>query len=229
MALVGHAASINEGETVQASGRFENTAQHGLQFRAEHLQVTQPSTVEGIERYLGSGLIHGVGKELARRLVRAFGERVFEVVEQHPERLRTVDGIGPVRAQRILDGFREQQAVREIMLFLQSHGVTTSLAVKIYKTYGDDAIRQVEEDPYRLARDIHGVGFITADKIARNLGLDETHHARLEADARLSDFVSADTRHRRAEEERRGLARRLRDRRHVPDPAPARTSGTEFE
>jgi exodeoxyribonuclease V alpha subunit len=169
--VVGHAASVSEGETIQASGRYENTAQHGLQFRAERLQVTQPSTVEGIEKYLGSGLIRGVGRELAKRLVRAFGERVFEVVEQHPERLRTVDGIGPVRAQRILEGFREQQAVREIMLFLQSHGVGTARAVRIYKTYGADAVPLIAENPYRLARDIRGIGFKTADEIARRLGI----------------------------------------------------------
>ncbi|HUP25696.1 MAG TPA: ATP-dependent RecD-like DNA helicase [Thermoanaerobaculia bacterium] len=171
MTVVGHAASVSEGETVQASGRFENTAQHGLQFRADRLQVTQPSTVEGIEKYLGSGLIRGVGKELAKRLVRAFGEKVFEVVDQHPERLRTVDGIGPVRVQRILEGFREQQAVREIMLFLQSHGVGTARAVRIFKTYGADAVPLIAENPYRLARDIRGIGFKTADEIGRRLGI----------------------------------------------------------
>jgi exodeoxyribonuclease V alpha subunit len=169
--VVGHAMTITPGETVQASGGWENTVQHGMQFRAEHLRAIPPSSREGIERYLGSGLIRGLGRELARRVVQAFGEAVFEVIEQHPERLRTVEGIGPVRLRRILEGWQEQKAVREIMLFLQSHGVGTSRAVRIYKTYGADAVPLVAEDPYRLARDIRGIGFLTADQIAERLGI----------------------------------------------------------
>jgi exodeoxyribonuclease V alpha subunit len=169
--LIGHAPSVAPGETVQASGEWQNTVDHGLQFKAALLQVTPPDSLEGIERYLGSGLIRGIGKELARRLVKAFGERVFEVVEEHPERLKTVEGIGPIRLQRILDGWAEQRVIRDIMVFLQSHGIGTSRAVRIYKTYGADAVPLISENPYRLARDIRGVGFKTADALALRLGI----------------------------------------------------------
>ena len=169
--LIGHAPSVAPGETVQASGEWQNTVDHGLQFKAALLQVTPPDSLEGIERYLGSGLIRGIGRELARRLVRAFGERVFEVVEEHPERLKTVDGIGPIRLQRILDGWAEQRVIRDIMVFLQSNGIGTARAVRIYKTYGADAVPLISENPYRLARDIRGVGFKTADALAQRLGI----------------------------------------------------------
>ena len=126
VAVIGHAATISAGEHIQASGTWENTVEHGVQFRAAHLQTTPPSTAAGMQKYLGSGLIRGVGKELARRLVAAFGERVFEVIDEHPERLKTVEGIGPKRLRRILEGWEEQKAVRDIIVFLQSHGVGTS-------------------------------------------------------------------------------------------------------
>ncbi|HVS63074.1 MAG TPA: AAA family ATPase [Thermoanaerobaculia bacterium] len=169
--LIGHAPSVAPGETVQASGEWQNTVDHGLQFKAALLRVTPPDSLEGIERYLGSGLIRGIGRELARRLVGAFGERVFEVIEEHPERLKTVDGIGPIRLQRILDGWAEQRVIRDIMVFLQSHGIGTARAVRIYKTYGADAVPLITENPYRLARDIRGVGFKTADALAQRLGI----------------------------------------------------------
>jgi transposase len=135
VSLIGSAASVAPGEYVTASGRWETNRDHGLQFRATLLQSALPSTVEGIERYLGSGLIKGIGPAFAKRLVRAFGEQVFDVVEKEPERLTTVDGIGPVRAKRITSGWTDQRAIREIMVFLQSHGVGTSRAVRIFKTY----------------------------------------------------------------------------------------------
>src|SRR6266849_2658556 len=171
VSLIGSAASVAPGEYVTASGRWETNRDHGIQFRATFLQSALPSTIEGIERYLGSGLIKGIGPAFAKRLVSAFGEQVFDVVEKEPERLTTVAGIGPVRAKRITSGWADQRAIREIMVFLQSHGVGTSRAVRIFKTYGGDAITIVSENPYRLARDIRGIGFLTADTIAQKLGI----------------------------------------------------------
>src|SRR5690349_9314627 len=162
--VVGHAATIAAGEFVQLSGSWVNDRTHGLQFRAGFLKASPPTTREGIERYLGSGTIRGIGPIYARRLIRAFGETVFELIEQTPERLREVAGIGPKRAARIVAGWAEQKVVREIMLFLHANGVGTSRAVRIYKTYGSDAVQVISENPYRLARDIRGIGFRTADQ-----------------------------------------------------------------
>jgi exodeoxyribonuclease V alpha subunit len=179
--LLGHAAIISAGEFVQASGTWVNDRTHGVQFRALFLKVTAPTTVEGIEKYLGSGMIRGIGPVYAKKLVRAFGEAVFDVIEQEPPRLREVTGIGPKRAERIIAGWAEQKVIREIMLFLHSNGVGTSRAVRIYKTYGADAIQLVSENPYRLARDIRGIGFRTADQIAAKLGIEKTALIRVRA------------------------------------------------
>src|SRR5689334_20148490 len=165
------AAEVHAGEHIQASGQWQQHREHGLQFRASFLQVAPPSSIEGIRRYLGSGLIKGIGPHFAGRLVKEFGEAVFDVIERTPERLLEVDGIGKTRLQRITSGWAEQKSIREIMVFLQSHGVGTSRAVRIFKTYGADAIPLVKENPYRLARDIRGIGFITADQIAQKLGI----------------------------------------------------------
>jgi exodeoxyribonuclease V alpha subunit len=179
--VIGHAAMISAGEFVQASGSWINDRTHGVQFRASFLKATAPTTVEGIEKYLGSGMIRGIGPVYARKLVRAFGEAVFDVIEQEPGRLRDVTGIGPKRAERIIAGWAEQKVIREIMLFLHSNGVGTSRAVRIYKTYGADAIRLISENPYRLARDIRGIGFRTADQIAAKLGIEKTALVRVRA------------------------------------------------
>jgi exodeoxyribonuclease V alpha subunit len=179
--LVGHAAMISAGEFVQASGSWINDRTHGVQFRASFLKATAPTTVEGIEKYLGSGMIRGIGPVYAKKLVRAFGEIVFDVIEQEPGRLREVTGIGPKRATRIIAGWAEQKVIREIMLFLHSNGVGTSRAVRIYKTYGADAIQLISENPYRLARDIRGIGFRTADQIAAKLGIEKTALIRVRA------------------------------------------------
>jgi len=179
--LVGHAAMISAGEFVRASGSWVNDRTHGVQFRASFLKATAPTTVEGIEKYLGSGMIRGIGPVYAKKLVRAFGEGVFDVIEQQPGRLREVTGIGPKRAERIIAGWAEQKIIREIMLFLHSNGIGTSRAVRIYKTYGADAIRLISENPYRLARDIRGIGFRTADQIAAKLGIENTALIRVRA------------------------------------------------
>ena len=171
VAVVGHAAVINAGEFISATGWWITDREHGLQFKATHVTTTQPTTLEGIEKYLGSGMIRGIGAVYARALVRAFGEAVFDLIEQEPARLREVTGIGAKRAARIVAGWADQKAIREIMLFLHANGVGTSRAVRIFKTYGQEAIALITENPYRLARDIRGIGFRTADQVAFKLGI----------------------------------------------------------
>src|SRR6516164_9179240 len=149
--VVGQAAAISAGEWITASGEWVNDRTHGQQFRARFLKTSAPTSVEGIEKYLGSGMIRGIGPAYAKKLVRAFSEKVFDVIEAEPDRLREVDGIGPVRAQRIVAAWAEQKVVREIMVFLHSHGVGTARAVRIFKTYGADAVQVMSENPYRLA------------------------------------------------------------------------------
>ena len=179
--VVGHAAAISAGEWIMASGQWINDRTHGQQFRARFLRTSAPTSAEGIERYLSSGMIRGVGPVYAKKLVRAFGEKVFDIIESGPDRLREVDGIGPVRAASILAAWAEQKAVREIMVFLHSHGVSTARAVRIFKTYGADAIQVMTDNPYRLARDIRGIGFKTADAIAMKLGVAKTAMVRVRA------------------------------------------------
>jgi exodeoxyribonuclease V alpha subunit len=179
--VVGHAATISAGEWITAAGDWVNDRTHGQQFKARFLKTSTPTSVEGIEKYLASGMIRGIGPAYAKKLLRAFGEKVFDVIEAEPDRLREVDGIGPVRASRIVVAWAEQKIVREIMVFLHSHGVGTARAVRIYKTYGGDAIQIMSENPYRLARDIRGIGFKTADAIAMKLGVDKTAMIRVRA------------------------------------------------
>ncbi len=179
--VVGNLPEVAPGESLHIEGVWQTHPSYGRQFRAENVRRITPATVEGIRRYLGSGLIKGIGPRSAERIVNHFGLETLNVLDHDPDRLREVDGIGPYRARLIKRAWAEQQEIKNVMLFLQEHGVSTSLAVKIYKTYGDNAIQQVKEDPYRLARDIYGVGFKTADKIARDLGLPPDHPTRLEA------------------------------------------------
>ncbi len=179
--VVGHSATIAAGEWITASGEWVNDRTHGQQFKARFLRTSPPTSADGIEKYFSSGMIRGVGPVYAKKLVRAFGEKVFDVIESTPGRLREVDGIGPVRAASILAAWAEQKAVREIMVFLHSHGVGTARAVRIFKTYGADAIQFMTENPYRLARDIRGIGFKTADAIAMKLGIEKTATMRVRA------------------------------------------------
>jgi exodeoxyribonuclease V alpha subunit len=165
----------NEGVAGSNPGHSDHLAD--IQF----LRTSAPTSVEGIERYLSSGMIRGVGPVYAKKLVRAFGEKVFDIIETSPDRLREVEGIGPVRAASILAAWAEQKAVREIMVFLNSHGVSTARAVRIFKTYGADAIQVMTDNPYRLARDIRGIGFKTADAIAMKLGIEKTAMVRVRA------------------------------------------------
>jgi exodeoxyribonuclease V alpha subunit len=179
--VVGHAAVISAGEWITAAGDWTNDRTHGQQFKARFLKTSAPTSAEGIEKYLGSGMIRGIGPVYAKKLLRAFGDKVFDVIEAEPGRLQDVDGIGPVRANRIVVGWAEQKVVREIMVFLHSHGVGSARAVRIYKTYGADAVQVMSENPYRLARDIRGIGFKTADAIAMKLGVEKTAMIRVRA------------------------------------------------
>jgi len=179
--IVGHTAAIAAGEWITVTGEWVNDRTHGQQFKARFLKTSAPTTAEGIERYLASGMIRGIGPVYAGKLVRGFGEAVFDIIEGAPHRLREVDGIGEVRARRIVDGWAEQKMIREIMVFLHSHGVGTARAVRIYKTYGSDAVQVMTENPYRLARDIRGIGFKTADAIAMKLGIEKTAMVRVRA------------------------------------------------
>ena len=148
--LVGHAAAISAGEWITASGDWVNDRTHGQQFKARFLKTSRPTSVDGIEKYLASGMIRGIGPVYAKKLLNAFGDKVFDIIEAQPDRLREVDGIGPVRAGRIIAAWAEQNVVREIMVFLHSHDVGTARAVRIYKTYGADAVQVMSENPYRI-------------------------------------------------------------------------------
>jgi len=169
--VVGTVPDVNAGEWIEARGTWVMDPVHGRQFSAEEIHLSPPETLEGIERYLGSGLIHGIGPVHARRLVEKFGRDVFDIIEKQSARLLEVEGIGPVRRERIRAAWEEQKAIRTIMTFLLSHGVSPARALRIYKVYGDRAIERIRMDPYGLARDIRGIGFPSADKIAQRLGI----------------------------------------------------------
>ncbi len=179
--VVGHLPNLQPGESVRLIGEWTTHAQYGKQFDARQCEVQRPATVEGIRKYLGSGLVKGIGPARAERIVALFGEATLDVIERTPDRLTEVPGIGAKTAASIMRAWDEQRAIKEVMLFLQSHGVTTGLAVKIYKQYKDTALDIVRQDPYRLARDIYGIGFLTADKIARKMGFAPDDPRRLEA------------------------------------------------
>jgi exodeoxyribonuclease V alpha subunit len=168
--IVGNLPSLTPGETLRLQGTWTHHKKFGHQFLVERYETVVPATVTGIQRYLGSGLIKGIGPVFAARLVDAFGLDTLRVIEEEPARLREVEGIGPLRLRRITAAWAEQKEIREVMLFLQGHGVSSAYAVKIFKAYGQAAIPTVKTNPYRLARDIYGIGFKTADRIARNLG-----------------------------------------------------------
>jgi len=170
--IVGSLAEVHPGARLKIEGRWKTHPKYGEQFEIERYIEQVPATVEGIKRYLGSGLIKGVGPKTARRIAEKFGSYTLEVIETDISRLAEVEGIGPKRVKMIAQAWEAQKQIKEIMLFLQSHQVSTKLAVKIYKSYGDAAISIVKNNPYSLARDIFGIGFVTADTIARSIGLE---------------------------------------------------------
>ncbi len=179
--IVGNMPCPNPGETLRLKGEWVVDSKFGKQFRVESCLSVLPSTITGIEKYLGSGLVKGIGPIMAKRVVAKFGLETLDVIEESRERLLEVEGIGPIRAERIGKAWQEQKEVREVMVFLQGHGVSSTYAVKIYKAYGDRAVSVVKENPYRLALDISGIGFKTADRIARNMGIDPGSQMRAEA------------------------------------------------
>ena len=199
--VVGNLPEVQPGERLRIEGDWTTHPQYGRQFKALSCEQILPATAEGIRRYLGSGLIRGVGPVTAKKIVDSFGADALTVLDSEPQRLLEVPGVGPKRADAIAAAWEEQRQIRQVMLFLQSHGVTTGLAVKIYKTYGDDALPIVQENPYRLARDIWGVGFKTADKIARDLGLPPDAPTRIQAGVAYALSQMADDGHVYAPEE----------------------------
>lgn len=171
VSVVGSLATVSPGEWINAEGRWIQDREFGAQFRADILTSTAPTSREGIEKYLGSGMVKGIGPVYAKKLVERFGEGIFEVIETESAKLESIDGIGPKRRRRIKEAWKEQKAIREIMVFLHSHGVGTSRAVRIFKTYGEQAIETVRANPYTLAKDIPGIGFKSADQIAQRVGI----------------------------------------------------------
>ena len=171
VAVLGSLPSVAPGEWITAQGTWEKDRDHGIQLKAHTLKTQPPTSLEGIEKYLGSGMIKGIGPVYATKLVKKFGDKVFDIIENQSKLLQEVEGIGRERRQRIKDAWAEQKVVRDIMLFLHAHGLGTNRAVRIYKSYGEEAIQMIRADPYRLARDIHGIGFHSADGVAEKLGL----------------------------------------------------------
>lgn len=169
--VIGNLATVTAGEWLSAEGKWVQNREHGRQFHADRLNSSAPTTRAGIEKYLGSGMVKGIGPGYAKKLVAKFGEKIFDVIETTSARLEEIPGIGKQRRRLIKEAWKEQKVVRDIMVFLHSHGVSTSRAVRIYKTYGEEAIDAVRENPYRLAADIQGIGFASADQIAGKLGI----------------------------------------------------------
>lgn len=179
--LVGSSQTVSVGEYFKAEGFWFQDKSYGRQFRTQSILSHPPTTLEGIIKYLSSGLIKGIGPTYGKRLVDAFGEEVFEVIEETPQKLKEIEGIGEKRGKIITEGWAEQKQIREIMVFLHAHGISTARAVRIYKTYGDRSIHILKTNPYKLAQDIKGIGFLSADKIASSLGIEKESPERIKA------------------------------------------------
>ena len=193
--VVGNLASINPGESLLLQGEWVDNAKYGRQFQIEKYETILPANVVGLRKYLGSGLIKGIGPKIAGLIVRRFGMDTMDVIENEPEKLARVPGIGRKRVQIIKEAWEAQREIKNVMLFLQSHDVSTAHAAKIYKTYGNDAILIVTENPYRLADDIYGIGFVTADTIAQKLGIDNDAPQRVQAGIKYVLSQKADDGH----------------------------------
>ena len=169
--IVGSIFPVAEGEEIKVTGAWKRHPRYGLQFQVEHWEKVDPATREGIEKYLGSGLIKGIGPTYAKRLVAAFGLETLKILSEQPLRVLEVDGIGEVRARRIIQAWQDQRGMQDAMVFLQGHGVGASLALRIYRVFGVDTIQQARENPYALARQVHGIGFLLADRLAHHIGI----------------------------------------------------------
>ncbi|AJZ85702.1 MULTISPECIES: ATP-dependent RecD-like DNA helicase [Streptomyces] len=195
LTVVGSLLGAQPGESLRMEGRWGSHPQYGKQFTVENYQTVLPATVQGIRRYLGSGLIKGIGPRIADRITEHFGVDTLDVIEERPERLVEVPGLGPKRTKMIAAAWEEQKAIKEVMVFLQGVGVSTSIAVRIYKKYGDASISVVKNEPYRLASDVWGIGFLTADKIAQSVGIPHDSPDRVKAGLQYALSQSADQGH----------------------------------
>ena len=195
IAIVGTLASIEEGESIEVEGAWTNHPKYGKQFKVEHYKAVYPSTLEGMQKYLGSGLIKGIGPKSAKRIVEHFGEETLDIIDADPQQLAEVPKLGKKKVELIAAAWDEQRQIKDVMVFLQSHGITTGYAVKIFKTYGQEAIQKVRSDPYRLERDVDGIGFRIADRIAQRLGLGRDAPERVQAGIRYLLSEAADEGH----------------------------------
>ena len=177
--VVGNLVDVNVGSVLLIDGNWKVDAKYGRQFLAESWEETMPATVFGIEKYLGSGLIKGVGPKFAKKIVQQFGTDTLEIIETDVQRLLEIPGIGKKRVDKIAESWERQKEIKNVMLFLQNHGVSTAFAAKIYRQYGNESIPKVKENPFRLADDIWGIGFKTADSIAMKLGIGKEAFIRL--------------------------------------------------
>src|SRR6201997_4824793 len=192
---VGPLLGAQIGESLRLRGHWSSHVKYGRQFEVHSYTTVLPATEQGIRRYLGSGLIRGIGPVMAERMVAHFGVDIMHVIDDEPERLIEVPGLGPKRSARIKDAWAEQKAIKEVMIFLQGVGVSTSLAVKIFKKYGDESVDTVKQQPYQLAADIWGIGFKTADTIAASVGIARDSPERIKAGLAYTLSEAADDRH----------------------------------
>ncbi|MGW5428522.1 SF1B family DNA helicase RecD2 [Streptomyces sp. NPDC004059] len=202
LTVVGALLGAQVGESLRMEGRWGSHPQYGKQFHVENYTTVLPATVQGIRRYLGSGLVKGIGPVFADRITQHFGLDTLRIIEEEPKRLIEVPGLGPKRTKKIADAWEEQKAIKEVMLFLQTVEVSTSIAVRIYKKYGDASISVVKNHPYRLAADVWGIGFLTADKIAQSVGIPHDSPERVKAGLQYALSQSADQGHCFLPEER---------------------------
>ncbi|WP_420033752.1 ATP-dependent RecD-like DNA helicase [Streptomyces sp. cg28] len=202
LTVVGSLLGAQAGESLRMEGRWGSHPQYGKQFTVENYTTVLPATIQGIRRYLGSGLVKGIGPVFADRITQHFGLDTLDIIEQEPKRLIEVPGLGPKRTKKIADAWEEQKAIKEVMVFLQSVGVSTSIAVRIYKKYGDASIGVVKNQPYRLAADVWGIGFLTADRIAQSVGIPHDSPERVKAGLQYALSQSTDQGHCFLPEER---------------------------
>ncbi|XIG80089.1 ATP-dependent RecD-like DNA helicase [Streptomyces sp. SGAir0957] len=202
LTVVGSLLGAQAGESLRMEGRWGSHPEYGKQFTVENYTTVLPATIQGIRRYLGSGLVKGIGPVFADRITQHFGLDTLDIIEQEPKRLIEVPGLGPKRTKKIADAWEEQKAIKEVMVFLQSVGVSTSIAVRIYKKYGDASIGVVRNQPYRLASDVWGIGFLTADRIAQSVGIPHDSPERVKAGLQYALSQSTDQGHCFLPEER---------------------------
>ena len=195
LTVVGPLLGAQPGESLRLQGRWASHPQYGRQFQVEAYTTVLPATIQGIRRYLGSGLIKGIGPKMAERIVDHFGEDTLRLIEEEPGRLVEVPGLGPKRTKMITVAWEEQRAIKEVMVFLQGVGVSTSLAVRIFKAYRDDAIEVVRREPYRLAGEVWGIGFKTADQLAHSLGIPHDSPQRVKAGLQFALSQAAEDGH----------------------------------